>query len=159
MALGFDALERALARVSEAVAREQFAPLAESLLWLVMINDAFWQKDTKRYRRIREDDPDGKAFEGLRYARHRLVHDIRVYGMHGVIDHVGGFSRGFGVGFDVAKTEWRWRGIDTLAKTTKRMGEDVYRKRLQGWEVEPSLRAAASFLGEYRKGWSPNEEE
>ena len=44
LSLALDALAKALDRVSQTQPNEQFAPLAESLLWVVMINDAFWQE-------------------------------------------------------------------------------------------------------------------
>ncbi len=104
--LGFDALEKALERVAEAGVYDRFAPLAESLLWLVMINDAFWEDNQETYAAMRHTDARGQVFEGLRYARHRLVHDIRVYGMHGVIHLGGAFNEGFSKGFDIGIPQW-----------------------------------------------------
>ena len=114
--LGFDALEKALTRVAATSPPERFAPLAETLLWVCILNDAFWKEDEAAYKAARDSDCDGRTIEGLRYARHRLVHDIRVYGMHGGAINLE----------DASQTEWRWRPVDDLAERSeeRRVGKE-----------------------------------
>lgn len=136
--LGFDALERALVRVADTPLHDRFAPLAEALLWTCILNDAFWKGDEEAYRLFRDAHDDGRTIEGLRYARHRLVHDIAVYGMHGAIS------------LDTSQIEWSWRSVEDLQEADDKSGEDIYRKYLQGQKVEPTLHAAQAFLIRYR---------
>ncbi len=155
----FKALDDALKRVETAEVYDRFGPLAESLLWVVILNDTFWEDNQRSYRRARFIDPDGRMLEGLRYARHRLVHDIRVYGLHGVIYYGGAFDSGFGRAFDTGSPQWTWRDISALAKAKRRRGEATYRRCLEGEDVGTTLNRAADFLRRYRTNWVPIEEE
>jgi len=141
-------MDKALHRVADSSPDDQFAPLAETLLWVVMINDAFWEENQAAYEAGRSDNSNGRSIEGLRYARHRLVHDIRVYGMHGVI-YGGAFSSGFSSAFHVHSPKWTWRGVSDLSEAANRDGEDTYKELLEGREVEPTLQAVNYFLGSY----------
>lgn len=151
--MGFNALEEALKRVGEASPESRFAPLAESLLWIDILNSAFFKENKGRFSKTRANDTDGKIIEGLRYARHRLVHDIKVYGLHGVIYYGGDFNaddfdhKDFNVGTPL----WTWRDISKLAEAHHKKGEDIYVAHLQGKEVEPTLNSAARFLANYHK--------
>jgi hypothetical protein len=151
----FRALDDALKRAASADVDDRFGPLAESLLWVVILNDTFWDDNESAYRRSRSSDPDGRIIEGLRYARHRLVHDIRVYGLHGVIYYGGAFDQSFSSDFDIGTPKWEWREISLLAPAEKTEGEDIYQESLQGEDVEESLNKAANFLRRYRSGWMP----
>jgi hypothetical protein len=157
----FQALDEALKRAETAELHDRFGPLAESLLWVVLLNDTFWEDNERAYRRARFTDPDGRTIEGLRYARHRLVHDIRVYGLHGVIYFGGDFNADDFChdDFDVGMPQWTWRDINKLAKATRRRGEDIYMKCLEGKDVTGTLNAAADFLRRYRTAWTPAVEE
>jgi hypothetical protein len=157
LALGFEAAGRALKRAKASAPEQRFAPLAETLMWLVILNDAFWEDNENAYKSHRDADSEGQLIEGLRYARHRLVHDIRVYGMHGVIYRGGDFSpadfdhRDFYVGRPV----WTWRKVDELDPAENTNGEAVYRERLEGREVLPILKEALGYLEKYRTVWHP----
>ena len=156
---GFNALAAALVRVEEFEHEDKFAPLAESLIWIEMLNAAFWKEDreAKRttYLDVRRKDKRGQRIEALRYARHRLVHDIKVYGLHGAMHYGGDFDADEFAHeeFHVGTPRWVWRNIRTLEDADDTTGEDDYCEYLQGNEVEPTLRDAADFLVEYHKGW------
>lgn len=155
----FRALDEALKRVATVEVHDRFGSLAESLLWVVILNDTFWEDNQRAYRRARFTDADGRTIEGLRYARHRLVHDIRVYGLHGVIHYGGDFdAQDFNhEDFHVGTPRWTWRDISKLAKAKRRMGEAIYTNCLQGKDVEPTLNSAADFLRRYRTTWMPTD--
>ena len=150
--LGFDALTGALARIDEMPPSERFAPLAEALLWVCILNDAFYSEDEEQgtgYKDSRDQDTHGSTLEGLRYARHRLVHDIRVYGMHGAISQsntLGTAALGLSPLGGGSTMSWRWRDVAQLDPAHDRSGEPVYRERLEGREVGPTLQAAFDFL-------------
>ena len=118
-------------------------------MWLITINDSLWDEDRERYEARRNGDSNGRTIEGLRYARHRLVHDINVYGLHGAINYVGWFDSGSSNGFDTSGPKWVWRDLEALQPAKRTEGENVYRKRLQGKDVEASLRTALTFLSMY----------
>jgi hypothetical protein len=153
--LGFRALEDALLRALAFEFEERFAPLAESLLWVVILNDSFWDENESVYRKERDSDEAGRTIEGMRYARHRLVHDIRVYGMHGALDAVVGGESKWGQAVWGSKSAWVWRSLDGLDEAKKRAGEDIYVDHLQGRPVMDTIRSVQAFLEGYREGRSP----
>lgn len=155
MALGFDCLEGALDRAREMEFDERFAPLAEALMWLVIVNDAFWEENEAVYRRHRESGGAGRSIEGLRYARHRLVHDIRVYGMHGALNGAVWGESKWGEAVWGDQPSWNWRNLDTLDPAIDRTGEDAYREHLEGRPVLPTLEDAFEYLNSYRAVWAP----
>lgn len=155
MALGFDSLEAALDRAREFDFDKRFAPLAEALMWLVIINDAFWEENESVYRRHRDTDGVGHSIEGLRYARHRLVHDIRVYGMHGALNGAVWGESKWGAAVWGDEPSWNWRRLDMLDPAVDRTGEDAYLRHLEGRPVLPTLEAALEYLKAYRAVWAP----
>lgn len=155
--LGFEALYRAVERAETLRFEERFAPLAEGLMWLIMINDAFWEEDEATYRAHRDDDADGKLIEGLRYARHRLVHDIRVYGMHGALGGGNWGGSRFGHSVYGSNPAWTWRNVDDLDEAEDRSGEPVYKEHLQGKDVLTTLTRAMQYLEKYLAGWQPRD--
>lgn len=151
----FEALDGALHRVDLAEPERRFAPLAETVLWIDIINTTFWKENQEGYSKARCADPAGKMIEGLRYARARLVHDILVYGMHEVTFHNGDFDAADfdHRDFDVGTPLWTWRDTDRLPDWDRDQREKrIYQADLEGHEVEPTLRAMVTFL----KGYSVN---
>jgi hypothetical protein len=153
---GFNALEDALKRIGLYEPDNRFAPLAETLLWIDLLNTAFYLDDGAVYVEKRQDDAAGVTIEGLRYARHRLTHDVMVYGMHEMQYEGGAFTPGFSNGFDIGSPTWRWRYVKKLPTYDRdKQIEKVYKKHLQGKEVEPTLNDTADFLRRYRTIWTP----
>jgi len=156
---GFRALDAALDRVEDHEHEDKFAPLAESVIWIEMLNAAFWKEDVEAdrttYKDERTKDPGGQIIEGLRYARHRLVHDIKIYGLHGAMHFGGEFdANDFNHDdFHVGTPKWIWRDIASLAEADDKAGQDDYVQFLQGREVEPTLRIAADFLIDHHQRW------
>ena len=150
--LSFEALEDALKRIGTYDPDNRFAPLAETLLWIDLIDTAFRKDDGDKYVEARKEKPGGILVRGLRYARNRLTHDVMVYGMH-EIQYEGG-------DFNVGTPTWRWRIVDDLPTYTwAKEIQDIYKDELEGKEVEPILNDAANFLRLYRTGWVPTQEE
>ncbi len=150
----FEAVGQALDRAGRTPPDRQFVPLAEALLWLTILNDIFWDADGQRYRDARDADSSGRTIEGLRYARHRLVHDIDVTGMHGLTMHRGVLSRDSVFAIDSTMnddhTVWCWRSIEGLPPANDRGSEDTYVDGLVGRSVVLSIRSAFGFLARYR---------
>jgi len=153
MTLAFGALDGALRRARDFDFGERFAPLAEALMWLVIINDSFWEDDEADYRQHRESNVAGRSIEGLRYARHRLVHDIKVYGMHGALSAAVWGESNWGEAVWGDEPSWNWRTADTLDPAIDRTGEDLYRECLEGKPVLPTLEVATEYLRSYRSIW------
>ena len=147
------ALDRALdARKSDKI-EEMFAPLAEALWWIVVLNDSYWQSDGEEYRKSRDSDEQGRILEGLRYARNRLTHDIDITGMHGLIE--SGLTLPFNLPANLGRIPmWMWRSVDKLPRASRRDRESEarYRESLEGKEVEATLQLAATFLSERPRG-------
>ncbi|HLF42460.1 MAG TPA: hypothetical protein VJA46_02900 [Acidimicrobiia bacterium] len=153
----FEALDDAEKRIGSYEPDNRFAPLAETLLWIDLINTAFYKVDGHVYVSQREVDDAGKTIEGLRYARNRLTHNPMIYGMHGMQYEEGDFDpRDFDHGdFRVGAPMWRWRIVDDLPPWDRdKTIESVYREHLEGKEVEAALNGAANFLRRYRTGWT-----
>lgn len=116
-----------------------------------MLNDAFWNEDQNRYVAKRENHEFGRTIEGLRYARHRLVHDMSVYGMHGKLEAgVWGQARWGEAVFGTAAS-WVWRKVNELDEWNHDEGKHPYREHLEGRSVIATLEGARSFLNWYRK--------
>lgn len=153
----FEALDDAEERIGTYEPDNRFAPLAETLLWIDLINTAFYKVDGRAYVARRNVDDAGKTIEGLRYARNRLTHNPMIYGMHGIQYEEGDFDASDfdREDFNLGAPMWRWRIVDDLPPWDKdRTIEAVYRERLEGKEVEPTLNGAANFLRRYRTGWT-----
>ena len=161
--LSFDALEDALKRIGTYDPDNRFAPLAETLLWIDLIDTAFYNDDEDKYVVARKEKPGGILVRGLRYARNRLTHDVMVYGMHEMQYEGGDFNAKDSShrDFNVGTPTWRWRIVDDLPTYTWKNKEiqDIYEDELEGKEVEPILNDAANFLRLYRTGWVPTQEE
>ena len=141
--LSFDALEDAEKRIGSYEPDNRFAPMAETLLWIDLINTAFWSgPGSDRYVEIRQADDAGKTIEGLRYARNRLTHDPMSYGPHDVQYEGGAFdSAAFDRGFDTGEPIWRWRHVhgDLPPYDKDKTIEAVYREHLEGRAQRPKL--------------------
>lgn len=164
----FDALDDSLRRIGTYPEDNRFAPMAEALLWIDLIDTAFYMDDKEPYKKACDEWQDGVLVRGLRYARNRLTHDVMVYGMHGMKWEDGAFDSGFSKAFDIGMPKWRWRRVDDLGpfepnnewqKQQNAKLEAIYRKHLEAKEVEPILEAAANFLRRYRTGWTPTPDE
>ncbi len=107
--LGLQALELAIRRAHEAQARGDeisfFAPVAEAVWWLTMLDETLWGTayDDASYESVRCSSRGGVLLLGLRYARNRQVHDTQVTGMQG--NPLLGQD-------DTPGDPWRWRSLD-----------------------------------------------
>jgi hypothetical protein len=146
-----DALTRAEDRRQRGDTEGLFAPLAEALWWIIVLNESYWESEQHRYRKYREGHQSGSLIEGLIYARNRLTHDIDITGMHGLITTPFELPTNFPVNFGPTH-RWVWRRVDDLPPPERRNddGQGAYREFLEGREVEGTLRAAAGLLNEYQ---------
>jgi len=72
-----DAASEALQRVGPQVLSAPFAPIGETLMWLIALEDlvvAACNNAALNYWQQRNADPDGAVMPGIRYARNATVH-------------------------------------------------------------------------------------
>ena len=149
--LGLQALELAIRRAHEAQAKGDeisfFAPVAEAVWWLTMLDETLWgtEHDDASYKSVRCSSRGGVLLLGLRYARNRQVHDTQVTGMQG--NPLLGQD-------DTPGDPWRWRSLDAPGVPTYepkegrwgKKGEQAYCDLMVTHEVLPTLEEAVRFL-------------
>lgn len=144
------AAEDAFSRIVPLSADGVFAPLGETLVWLVALDDLLAAAD-RSYRSQRDADPDGAALPGLRYARNAVVHGELVvattYAKPGAIlgtAALGTFALGEG-----PSTRWISRtSIPHAPKPSKHLPthERSYDRHVAGRDVCAPLGTALDFL-------------
>ena len=153
--LAIEAMHAALTRAEDlrqrGVVEGLFAPLAEALWWITVLDESYWKSEETAYDAYREAHASGVLVHGLRYARNRLIHDIDITGMHGLITTPFQWPINFPVNFGPTD-RWVWRRVDDLPPPGRQNddGQAAYRESLEGQEVEGTLRAAAGLLAEYQ---------
>jgi hypothetical protein len=65
-----------------------FAPLGETLMWLIAFDEFLKEGDEAAYPGRRRTSPDGRVLQGLRLARHAIAHGVAVLDL--ALAHRGG---------------------------------------------------------------------
>jgi hypothetical protein len=151
------AADAALARVHASFtplgsdwSRDLFAPLGESLVWLVSLEDLLADADGSYWSR-RAADPDGGMMGGVRYARNAVVHGELVLAATHVSPGavlgaapLGTFALGAG-----PHVAWAARSeINHTPTGTPHLPEQEqsYDAKIAGRDVLPPLQDALAFL-------------
>jgi hypothetical protein len=97
-----------------------FVPLAEALWWAVSVDDGFKELAERQglgwankgaYRNDRDNDPDGRVLEGVRYARDRCGHQLALAALEGELTLPFHLPNTLGPAF-------RWRPSDQFPQPT-----------------------------------------
>ncbi len=126
-----------------------FTAIGEALAWLNSADEVLEKAKPggAAYRKLRDDDEEGKVVRGLRWARNQNLHAL-------VAVHEIGGGMGFPLTFPM-NFSYRvfWQSPDELPPTERPQphNEEAYR-RIAGQMVLGTLRQASSFL--WRAGQS-----
>jgi len=53
-----------------------YASLGETLWWIAVLDEQYWNRNPSVYEELRENDEDGYVIAGLRLARNRVGHQL-----------------------------------------------------------------------------------
>ncbi len=145
------ALDAAVARVAQITqgpvpglgpATTLFAPLSETLMWIVALDNELRAADPT-YEQRRDGDHDGQALPGLRFARNRAVHGLVVAAyMHG--GAVPGMMQLGNAGLGQAPTH-RWRASAELQNVPGELSH-AYDAHVSGRGILEVLNPVIAFL-------------
>jgi hypothetical protein len=123
-------------------AADAFVALAEVLWWAVSLDEGYQAQDSPNYTRRRNADPDGRLWQGVRFARNRAGHQrlVMVRRQPGAeLD-----SLVLGVSPLGTVTELVWRPAVELPidpRYPDHKGRRVYEQALQGRTVRETIDA------------------
>jgi hypothetical protein len=149
----YDAAESAVNRLRAmplSTVAPSFAPLGESLVWMIALDDLLKKHGSQasRYQARRDKDPKGDVLLGVRRARNLVVHGLEVVD---IASQVRGSELGrwpLGTGALGVGTHIRWAMASSLPPATKYdvRTDPVYRRLMEGRPVAPTLTNALDFL-------------
>lgn len=130
-----------------------FAPLAECLLWVYIINDqVFWRNMGTSYQGCRDDDAAGKMIPGMRHAFNMVKHGIDVTVTDLVqTSYLGGFgtarfNRTMFNGATIGNIRWgKFARLPKSKQNPRRKEETSYRNYLEGRPVLDTLEEVSEF--------------
>ncbi len=120
-----------------------FAPLAEVLVWIVVLDSWHEEAESNQYQTRRDAAAAGRTLRGHRYARNLLAHQTLVSDL---VDVTPGMV--FPMTFPMVFHEVRWRVLSQLPLPGRpdRRGHQAYADYLQGQLVRVTIPAVVGFL-------------
>jgi hypothetical protein len=150
------ALDRAWDRLQDGLRSrdplETFAPLGESLWWLVVTDELLEDHiGRESYLAKRDASTEGRLLKGIRYVRNRVGHDHDLYRLVYLVT-----GANLPINLPMSFHEWRWRPSSELPALTEkwhRRGEEVYEAEMAGRPAHIAIEAGRRFVVQHAFGW------
>ena len=144
---GLEEAEERLARAYDVADPDRiFAAATEAAMWATALDDAYRRLDST-YMARRDDSDDGRVVRGLRWARHRGLHDLVPAQMIFVQEGMT-FPVTFPLRFDTKRTYATWRARADIPPLERAQpdNEESYDLAVAGTDVLVTARSALRFF-------------